>query len=94
MKPKNSVDTSLENSFRVRRKDSGRALSSDEIDAIQSRFLAHVSHELRTPLSVIKMYVEAIQDGMYDNEDEAFAKLHAKFKEFETLMDELIEQEK
>jgi len=81
-------------SFQIRHKDAGRVLSSEELEAIQSRFLAHLSHELRTPLSVIKMYVEAIQDGMYDNEDEAFAKLHAKFGEFETLMENLLAQEK
>jgi len=60
----------------------------------KAQFLNKVSHELRTPLSVIKMYVEAIEDGMYENNDEAFQRLREKFEEFEGLMNEMIKQEK
>ncbi|MCW8877816.1 MAG: hypothetical protein OQK04_15270 [Kangiellaceae bacterium] len=94
MKQPKNKPLKLTETFQLRQRESGKALDKKDLEAIQSRFLSHVSHELRTPLSVIKMYVEAIRDGMYDNEDEAFAKLQAKFQEFEALMDDLIEQEK
>jgi len=71
-----------------------RPLTDAECQARKAEFLAMLSHELRTPLSVIKLYVEAIQDGMYDNQDQAFARLDAKFQEFEHLMDELLQRAK
>lgn len=69
-------------------------LNEEELNKVQERFLADVSHELRTPLSVIKLYIEAIQDGMYENNDEAFIRLEAKFREFEDLIEQLIKQVK
>ncbi|QSX41112.1 histidine kinase dimerization/phospho-acceptor domain-containing protein [Shewanella cyperi] len=69
-------------------------LTDAECQARKAEFLAMLSHELRTPLSVIKLYVEAIQDGMYDNQDQAFARLDAKFLEFEHLMEELLQRGK
>ncbi|QSX37528.1 histidine kinase dimerization/phospho-acceptor domain-containing protein [Shewanella sedimentimangrovi] len=71
-----------------------RPLTDAECQARKAEFLAMLSHELRTPLSVIKLYVEAIQDGMYDNQDLAFARLDAKFEEFEHLMEELLQRGK
>jgi len=55
----------------------------------KAQFLHEVSHELRTPLSVIKMRIEAIEDGMYENNDQAFEQLRKKFVEFECLMDKM-----
>ncbi|MCE9684922.1 hypothetical protein LZP73_01685 [Shewanella sp. AS16] len=71
--------------------DDDTPLSGAECQAGKAAFLAALAHELRTPLSVIKLYVEAIQDEMYDNKDQAFARLDAKFQEFEHLMDELLQ---
>lgn len=64
------------------------------LDDAKSQFLNKVSHELRTPLSVIKMYVESIEDGMYENNSEVFQHLKDKFNEFELLMDKMIKEEK
>lgn len=47
---------------------------SDEKDnltqLVQQRreFMANVAHELRTPLSIVKAYIEAVRDGMVENE--------------------------
>jgi two-component system sensor histidine kinase BaeS len=51
--------------------------------------LNNIAHELRTPLSVIKMQIEAIDDGMYENNDQAFKQLREKLVEFESLMDKM-----
>lgn len=69
-------------------------LEAQNLALIKQQFLNKVSHELRTPLSVIKMYVEAIEDGMYENNDEAFKHLSLKFEEFEMLMTNMIKEEK
>jgi len=79
----------LTKNFKLRQRNQSKVLAREEIDAIQKRFLAEVSHELRTPLSVIKMYVEAIEDGMFGSNDKAFEKLHVKLAEFESLMNEM-----
>lgn len=51
--------------------------------------LNNIAHELRTPLSVIKMQIEAIDDGMYENNDQAFKQLREKLVEFESLVDKM-----
>jgi len=55
----------------------------------KAEILNKVSHELRTPLAVIKMRMEAIEDGMYENNVQAFQQLRQKLAEFERLMDEM-----
>jgi len=40
------------------------------LDVLRKRFVGQVSHELQTPLSVINGYIEALSDGVVDNEDE------------------------
>ena len=68
-------------------------LEAENVDQKKQRFLNKVSHELRTPLSVIKMYVESIEDGMYENNDIVFQNLRGKFKDFEMLIDDMIKEE-
>lgn len=40
------------------------------LDVLRKRFVGQVSHELQTPLSVINGYVEALTDGVVQDEDE------------------------
>jgi two-component system, OmpR family, sensor histidine kinase VanS len=40
------------------------------LKALRREFIARVSHELKTPIAVIKGYSEALEDGMYENEEE------------------------
>lgn len=41
-----------------------------ELDSLRKQFIAQVSHELQTPLSVIHGYIEALEDGVVDSEEE------------------------
>ncbi len=41
-----------------------------EMDTLRKQFIAQVSHELQTPLSIIKGYMEALEDGIVDSEEE------------------------
>lgn len=41
-----------------------------EMDTFRKQFIAQVSHELQTPLSVIKGYMEALEDGLVESEEE------------------------
>lgn len=39
-------------------------------DRLRREFVAQVSHELKTPIAVVSNYVEALQDGMADSDEE------------------------
>lgn len=41
-----------------------------EMDILRKEFIAQVSHELQTPLSIIKGYVEALEDGVVESDSE------------------------
>lgn len=41
-----------------------------ELDTLRKQFIAQVSHELQTPLSVIHGYIEALEDGVVDSDEE------------------------
>ncbi|PKM49458.1 MAG: hypothetical protein CVV02_16075 [Firmicutes bacterium HGW-Firmicutes-7] len=41
-----------------------------QLDILRKSFVAQVSHELQTPLSVINGYIEALEDGLVDTDDE------------------------
>lgn len=40
------------------------------LDILRKQFVAQVSHEMQTPLSVVKCYVEALEDEIIDSEEE------------------------
>ncbi len=56
---------------------------------MKEEFLHQVAQELRTSLTVIRMHVEAIEDGLFENNDEVFLKLKEKFAALELLIDEM-----
>lgn len=41
-----------------------------QLDKLRKEFVAQVSHELQTPLSIIHGYIEALDDGVADTEEE------------------------
>ncbi len=41
-----------------------------ELDTLRKQFVAQVSHELQTPLSIIHGYIEALEDGVVDSDEE------------------------
>ena len=41
-----------------------------EVDQLRKQFIAQVSHELQTPLSIIRGYVEALEDGLIETDEE------------------------
>lgn len=49
----------------------------------ESESLINISKELRSSLSVISLQIEAIEDGMYFNNNNAFEKLREKLIQFE-----------
>lgn len=48
-------------------------------------FVANVSHELRTPLSVLRVNLETLQDGCYQDEDEAQELMDTSLRHVERL---------
>jgi len=47
-----------------------------QLEKTRSELFANVSHELRTPLMKIQGYVEALRDGLYEDENEFFQYIH------------------
>lgn len=41
-----------------------------QLDKLRKEFVAQVSHELQTPLSIIHGYIEALEDGVVDSDEE------------------------
>lgn len=41
-----------------------------KLDTLRKEFVAQVSHELQTPLSIIHGYIEALEDGVVDSDEE------------------------
>ncbi|QSX08479.1 HAMP domain-containing histidine kinase [Alkalibacter rhizosphaerae] len=63
------------NDLTVRLKDTIGKLQEElkkekTMESMRKEFVARVSHEIRTPVSVIRGYVEAMEDGLYDDEQE------------------------
>ncbi|WNC70907.1 histidine kinase dimerization/phospho-acceptor domain-containing protein [Thalassotalea psychrophila] len=85
---KNKTRASSSQSTQVNKKEKS-SKNNEQFELAKIQFLNKVAHELRTPLSVIKMQIEAIEDGMYENNDRAFQQLREKFAEFERLMDKM-----
>ena len=65
-----------------------------EMDTLRKQFIAQVSHELQTPLSIIKGYVEALEDGLVDSEEERteyYAIISDESDKLSTMIKELLQ---
>lgn len=63
----------------------------------QKEIIAAISHDLKTPLSSIRLYVEAIRDGMAENTEERNEYAETTLKKVDTLnklIDDLLEHSK
>ena len=57
----------------------------------QNTMIADIAHELRTPISVILGKIEAIQDGIYEADDQAMNLLHSQISSLKNLVNDLYE---
>ena len=55
----------------------------------RKRWVADISHELRTPISVLKVNIEALEDGITEPSADAFKLLQNRLKSLNTLVDDL-----
>jgi two-component system phosphate regulon sensor histidine kinase PhoR len=55
------------------------------LETVRRDFVANVSHELRTPITLIKGFVETLQQGALDNREEAERFLNIMSKQVERL---------
>lgn len=66
------------------------AISLEKVEENRREFLANVSHELRTPLSYMKGYVEAIEEGVIDDQ-EAMKIIKHEISRLERLVHDLLD---
>ena len=87
-----SLDQSYSELQRVRQRESDAAkeYSDDMLKMLENKkqLLVDVSHELRTPLSVIKVYLEAMEDGI-NNEAESYPVLQRKVNQIDRLIQDI-----
>jgi two-component system phosphate regulon sensor histidine kinase PhoR len=70
---------------------------SFQYQELRKEFVANVSHELRTPLSVIKGFVETLQDGAWQDQRKApeyLATIHRHTDQLTNLVSDLLELSK
>jgi len=60
----------------------------------QDKLLTDVSHEFRTPLAVMRVQLEALQDGIVKEPKEAYQKLQNKISELDGLIHDLAQASK
>ncbi len=68
-------------------------LSLKDASERRTKFIMGISHDLRTPVAVIKGYVEAINDGIIDSEEEIHKTMEiiaTKASQLETMINTLI----
>jgi two-component system sensor histidine kinase VicK len=58
----------------------------EKLDQTRKEFVANVSHELRTPLTTIKSYLEALEDGAWEDTELAPRFLHVTHHETERMI--------
>ncbi|MBS9784256.1 HAMP domain-containing histidine kinase [Candidatus Gracilibacteria bacterium] len=62
-------------------------------EKIRSHFLADLSHEIRTPITSVKCYLEAIQDGVMELDDENLGLLQKEITRLITITDGIMNYE-
>lgn len=55
----------------------------------KNKLLAEVSHELLTPLAALKINLEALEDGMFDDKDKTYQLLHSRLGDMNHLIADL-----
>lgn len=69
----------------------------EKLKKSQKEIIAAISHDLKTPLSAIRIYVEAIRDGMAEKEEDRYdytATILRKVDTLNKLIDDLLEHSK
>ncbi|GAA4702148.1 sensor histidine kinase [Brevibacillus fulvus] len=64
------------------------------LEQVRNDFLANVSHELRTPLTAMQGFLEALQDGLVEEEEARnryYAVLYAETMQISRLVDDLMD---
>ncbi|MCF6441225.1 ATP-binding protein [Pseudoalteromonas luteoviolacea] len=52
----------------------------------KEKMLADISHELRTPLSVLKLHIEALEHGLFEDNKKAYSKINEKISQLNSLI--------
>lgn len=56
-------------------------LERNRVEQVKNDFLANISHELRTPLTAMQGFLEALQDGLVEEEDAKQKYLNVMYQE-------------
>jgi signal transduction histidine kinase/arylsulfatase A-like enzyme len=67
------------------------ATSLSRVEQLRRTMVSDIAHELRTPLSSIRGYIEAIQDGLVQADEETLATLHREMLQLTRIIDDLQE---
>src|SRR3954453_870077 len=67
------------------------AASLARVEQLRQNMVSDIAHELRTPLTSIRGYLEAIQDGVVEPNDETLATIHQELLQLTRLVDDLQE---
>jgi len=65
------------------------ATALDEADTVRRRLVTDLAHELRTPLSNLRGYVEALEDGVFEFDDDTRRALGRQVERLERLVTDL-----
>ena len=65
------------------------AAALDDADAVRRRLVNDLAHELRTPVSNLQGYVEALEDGVFELDDDTRAALRRQIERLERLVTDL-----
>ncbi|MCC7366924.1 MAG: sulfatase-like hydrolase/transferase [Chloroflexi bacterium] len=67
------------------------ASSLARVEQLRQNMVSDVAHELRTPLTSIRGYLEAIQDGIVEPDEQTLATIHHEMLQLTRLVDDLQE---